>query len=363
MRREQTAGPPAGARRGGRRPRALVRGARDERPPLPALLRRPGFLPRAPAARLAPRAATAAAEAPLSPAPGGESTSTGAYAASGRRRLSAPGAPPLCRRLTRLRAPSALPAPTARRLPSAPPPPPPPPPGAHPRPRLPGAERLLSARPPPRHTHTFSSFSELEHRSGREAAAAAAGGRGGGGGGGSGRRRRERGGGAARPLLEGSPGLAAAARAAQCGSRLARAPPGLGRPWELCGRLPLPRPLRGPRAPRSRPPPAEGGVGSPQLSQGGRQPAAARRLPGRGEAGIWRPLPPFQPTGPGARPRPSGNPQDSAPRAPCTGCHRGHPAQLPAGGRGARAPRSWTAQICWRDPLQPLLYSFPFLFL
>lgn len=72
-------GPPAGARRGGRRPRALVRGAREERPPLPALLRRPGFLPRERAARLAPRAATAAAEVPLSPAPGGESTSTGAY--------------------------------------------------------------------------------------------------------------------------------------------------------------------------------------------------------------------------------------------------------------------------------------------
>jgi hypothetical protein len=46
------------------------------------------------------------------------------------------------------------------------PPPPPPPPDAHPA-RLPGAPRLLSARPPPRHTHTFSPFSELEHRSGR----------------------------------------------------------------------------------------------------------------------------------------------------------------------------------------------------
>lgn len=43
---------------------------------------------------------------------------------------------------------------------------PPPPPDAHPA-RLPGAPRLLSARPPPRHTHTFSPFSELEHRSGR----------------------------------------------------------------------------------------------------------------------------------------------------------------------------------------------------
>ena len=147
----------------------------------------------------------------------------GVPAASGRRRLPAPGALAPHRRLTRLpgalgparahrpaRAQTRLAGPPARppRAPS-PPPPPPPPPDAHPRPGLPGAERLLSARPPPRHTHTFSSFSELEHRSGREAAAAAEGGEGGGGRGWaweeeSGRRGR-------RPLLEGFPGLAAAA--------------------------------------------------------------------------------------------------------------------------------------------------------
>jgi hypothetical protein len=77
------------------------------------------------------------------------------------------------------------------------PPPPPPLPDAHPRPRLPGAERLLSARPPPRHTHTFSSFSELEHRSGREGEKrggrrAEEGGGGGGAGAGGGERRRRR---------------------------------------------------------------------------------------------------------------------------------------------------------------------------
>lgn len=59
----------------GRRPRALVRGAREKRPPRPASLRRPGFLHRQRPARLAPRAAT---EDPLSPALSGESTSTGA---------------------------------------------------------------------------------------------------------------------------------------------------------------------------------------------------------------------------------------------------------------------------------------------
>lgn len=140
----------------------------------------------------------------------------GVPAASGRRRLPAPGAPAPSCRLTRL--PGALgparahrPARAQTRLagpPARPPRAPPPPPDAHPRPRLPGAERLLSALPPPRHTHTFSSFSELEHRSGREAAAAEGGG---GGRGGDGRGRRGEGGGAARPLLEGFPGLAAAA--------------------------------------------------------------------------------------------------------------------------------------------------------
>ena len=52
--------------------------AREGRPPRPASLRRPRLLPWERAARLAPRAAAAAAEVPLSPAPGGESTSTGA---------------------------------------------------------------------------------------------------------------------------------------------------------------------------------------------------------------------------------------------------------------------------------------------
>lgn len=164
---------------------------------------------------------------------------------------------------------------------------------------------------------------------------------------GAGGGRRERGGGAARPLLEGSPGLVAAARASQCGSRLARAAPGLGRPLGLCGRLPLPRPLRGPRAQRLRSPLEGGGAGSPRRSRGRRQPAAAGRPPGRGKAGIWRPLPAFPPTGPGARPRPSGEPRDPPPRAP---------ARLAP---GARAPGSRAARPCSRSPSAAASGFFP----
>lgn len=173
-------------------------------------------------------------------------------------------------------------------------------------------------------------------------------------------KRREQGGGAARPLLEGSPGLAAAARASQCGSRLARAAAaGWSAPSDstdasrfraLCGAYG--RSGHG-RLRRGRGRVAEAQSGPPPTC---RCPPAA----GSGKAGIWRLLLVFQPTSPGTRPPPSGRPRDSTPRAPRTAAVR-----LPEGSRGAlgtRAASLRTARICPATP-QPLLYSFPFLFL
>lgn len=153
---------------GGRGP-----GAREERPPRPAALTR--RLPGERAALLAPRAAAAAA---LGCAPSGPSSST--ETAPQRATADGSSARPARPLLAATRFGSGRPRParahSARAQTGQPaaarsPPPPPPPSDAHPA-RLPGAPRLLSARPPPRHTHTFSPFSELEHRSGREAAAA-----------------------------------------------------------------------------------------------------------------------------------------------------------------------------------------------
>lgn len=243
-------------------------GAREERPPRPAALTH--RLPGERAALLEPRAA---ADAALGCAPSGPSSSTEAAPQRATADGSARPARPL---LAATRFGSGRPRParahSARAQTGQPaaarsPPPPPPPPDAHPA-RLPGAPRLLSARPPPRHTHTFSPFSELEHRSGREAAAR--GGRAQGGG------RSARGGAAAPPgrlarfsprprlpaplrsrLPPRGPGRDGHGRSSGAGRRTptfgCRGPPGRGRPEY--GGLGLPSgrgrhgsPARGPRA-------------------------------------------------------------------------------------------------------------------
>lgn len=353
MRQERRLGRRLERGRHGRRPRALVGGrggsgaggAREERPLRPASFRRPGFLPRPRAGRLAPRASAAAAEAPLRPALGGESTSTEASpqraAADGSPRArssqpdTAPGRPRPCPR----------PPPPGRR---APPPPPPlrlrpaPTPGRACQARSECSELAL---PLATHTHFLLSLNWSTDPGGRRRRRWRRGRMGAGGG------RREEGaeGGAARPLLEGSPGLAAAARAAL----------GLGRPLGLCGRLLLPRPLRGRRAQRSRSPPERSGAGPGVRGAAG----AATNLPlpaapGSGKAGIWRPLPVAQPPRPGSAasaPGRRGAPRGSAARA------QAPPSRLRAGGRGARAPRLPDGAQVLAEP-QPLVSSFPVLF-
>lgn len=155
------------------------------------------------------------------------------------------------------------------------------------------------------------------------------------------------------------------------GSQPPRAPPsaalaspalllGWAGPWG-CADASRSRVLRGAwgRSSHGRPRRRAGsGVPGPARAAANLQLPAARPL-GRGEARIWRPLPPFQSTRPGLRPRSSGKPRDSAPGGLCTGCHRGYPAQLPADGRGARALRSTRALICWRGRSAASSVFFP----
>lgn len=267
---------------GGRGP-----GAREERPPRPAALTR--RLPGERAALLAPRAAAAAA---LGCAPSGPSSSTetvpqratadGSSARPARPLLAATrfgSGRPRPARAHSARAQTGQPA-AARS-----PPPPPPPSDAHPA-RLPGAPRLLSARPPPRHTHTFSPFSELEHRSGREAAAARGG--------------RAQGAGAARE---------AGPQPFQDGSSVARPAPGSS------PRPRLPAPLRS-HLPPALAEPGRDGHGRSSGAGGRTATFGCRGPPGRGRreyGGLGLPLRP------------------PAPRDPCavpTRCASGRPAAL-----------------------------------
>lgn len=105
------------------------------------------------------------------------------------------------------------------------------------------------------------------------------------------------------------------------------------------------------------------GWGRVPVVQPGPPPTCRCRPPGRGKAGIWRTLPAFQPTGPGTRPRPSGKPRASAPRAPA----RAAPAHTLPSAPSAAAALALPAPGLLRSPrgaaLQPLLYSFAFLFL
>ncbi|XP_037377154.1 collagen alpha-1(I) chain-like [Talpa occidentalis] len=265
--RERWLGPPGRARRaraagagagsGGAREKAAAPGlAQTPAPPSP----RAGGPPRPPRRRRRG-----------SPQPGARRRARihrGVSAASGRRRLL---------RAWRVRSPPP-PAPAPGRARPCPRPPPARPPGrrallrlraasadAHPRPGLPGAQRLLRARPPPRHTHTFSSFSELEHRSGRRRRGRRR----------RGRAREEGSGGRGRPA---SPGRLSAAprRRRRRASPPPRAPVASPAPRpagsapEPGRSRPLPRPWRGPRPARSLRP-----RGSRR-----RQPAAAGRRSG-----------------------------------------------------------------------------------
>lgn len=296
--------------RGGsrRRPRALARGAREKRPPRPASHRRPRLLlPRERSARLAPCSAAVAAP-PLSyTPPRREHIHRGFHAASGRRRLPAPG-----RRLTRL--PGALGPARAHRsagLGSR----------ANPARRPPRALRLrlrlcqtptpgpdcqarsgcsVRALPLATHTHFLLSLNWSTDPGGREKS-----------GEGGGQRREEEeeeraqeegsGGGAARPLLEGFPGLQPPRRAS-LPVRLSLRPRG--------SRLGLRTPPS--PAPSARPADAAvtagGGAArgrwtAAAAGPGCRRPAAAGWPPGRGEAGTWRPAPCLSAPGPRARPR------------------------------------------------------------